>query len=153
MRSFLVCCAAGAIVMAGMSGMTPLQARQQDRPVIALTCPADLPAADRLCQAMIQALAETSPGHIIRRLDRGEPAPRRPGDMRVTLRLGTVSDHGLSGALEWQPGDAETPQAGPEVHMDVMDATLSPSMYASFAESLIKASTGLVAALGRDESP
>lgn len=126
----------------------PAAARAPERPVVLLSCPDPAPGGGPLCQALIQALAETagSAGPVIRPVARGAETPQRPGDTGVALHLAAAGEHRLAGHLDWRQGAAPR-RRGPEVRLDVMDGTISPELRAGFARDLIRATPGLTDAL------
>lgn len=79
-----------------MTSCFSVTASQRAYPVVALTCDADL----RLCQALVQALAEKAPSYLYR--INPNPRPSEAFDLRLVL--------GASGAarLVW-PGGAGEP--------------------------------------------
>lgn len=122
------------------------QARQFDRNVILLSCPSDIAEPKRLCQAVVQALAEEIPSSVIRNAAHGDDVPSRPRDAAVALVVSDVTMQGMTGRLDWQVGQGPR-QNGPEMRLGVMDTTLSPKIYDRFTRSLIDASAGMLNAL------
>ncbi|RJE82652.1 hypothetical protein [Paracoccus onubensis] len=143
-RVGLIC----ACVIVAVSAFVPpmSQARQLDRKVILLSCPSDIAEPKRLCQAMVQALAEAIPSSIIRNVAPGDEIPSRPGDVGVALVMSDVTAQGMTGRLDWQIGQGPR-QLGPERWLDVMDATGSPKIYDRFARSIVDASEGMLKAI------
>jgi len=109
---------------------------QMARPVLALACPA--PADETLCRVLLQALAEAAPGRVPRPV--AEPAPGRPGDLAVWLRLDERGPHHLVARLEWRGAGEGTVQSGPPLRLDVQDAELSAAMYPRFMADLVRVS-------------
>jgi len=110
---------------------------QIERPVILVECPALVQDADMLCRALIQAMSESAPGHVIRRVPRIETRPSRPDDLAVALHVHSISAVGIEGQLTWQTAQ-EGPQSGPRMAMTMMDAPPTPAMMAQFVAALLR---------------
>lgn len=122
------------------------QAREADRKIILLSCPSDIAEPKRLCQAVSEALVDAIPSSIIRNVARGDETPSGTFDTGMALVTSNVTTQGMTGRLDWQIGQGPR-QNGPEIRLGVMDAPLSPKMYARFARSLVKASDGMLNAI------
>ena len=150
----VVLCATLCMIPAGEAG-----ARSPDHAVIRLSCAT---APEALCQAVIQALAETAAratGNaaggatgstpVIRRVPPGQERPARAGDLGLALVLAPDdSQTALSGHLDWQSAEGAR-NSGPELRVDVMDATVTPQTYASFADALLRVTPEIARALAR----
>lgn len=114
--------------------------QQKIRPVIGLSCPADM--SDRgqaLCDALHKALQQAAPGAVLRRADL-QASALPPGSLTLRLLPGTEDRHALSARLQWQtPEDADW-TTGPEIRMEAQDAPLSTAMMSRLAAGLIRAS-------------
>lgn len=128
---------AGGLIMASSVVAGP---QQEMRPVIGLSCPADL--SDRgqaLCDALHKTLQQAAPGAVLRRADL-QVTDLPPGSLRLRLLPGREDRHALSARLQWHtPGDADW-TTGPEIRMEAQDAPLSAAMMSRLAAGLIRAS-------------
>lgn len=111
-------------------------ARQKDRPVIALSCPEQVPSSEVLCREMIQALARAMPDATIRPLQADDIFVPRVGDLALKLLVDDLSDSGMEGHLEWKTSTVW--ENGPTVRLSVMDRALSPRFFRQFADALIR---------------
>lgn len=117
--------------------------------MILLSCPAE---PEALCQALIQALAETAVTNggtspVIRRLGPGADAAPRAGSLAVSLVIDSQGPHHLAAHLEWQKAQGAR-QEGPPLRIDVSDAMLSTQSHASFAQALLGATPALNGLIG-----
>lgn len=125
----------GVMLMTGMSQGASAMSGQQSRPVVTVFCPADMPDADALCQAMIRSLGQVVPERVVRR---GDVPKLQSDDLAVVLHVDDRRDAHLSGYLEWQDGSGAR-GTGPVVQLDVMDSGLRPAMFNQFTDGLLKA--------------
>jgi len=125
----------GILAVTIASGPSKAMSQQRARPVVTLHCAVTAPQVESLCQALVQRLAAEVPGAVIRRV--ATPVDDTP--MLVALDAAVVSARQMSGRLSWKRGTTAR-QQGPEVRFDVMDATLSATVYDGFAQGLIRAS-------------
>lgn len=132
---------------AGLGAMTTdAVARVPEQPIVVVDCRLGESGDDALCRAMMDAIAAlAAPTAVLRHAD--APGPLRDADLGVTFVLDHRDDMGLAGHLEWQVGSDGTRHSGPVVRLDVMDTTVSPSLYPGFARSLLQVDPGLSATL------
>ncbi|MEL7252638.1 MAG: hypothetical protein AAFZ04_08995 [Pseudomonadota bacterium] len=78
-----------------MTSQTNASNTQKPRPVVALTCDADI----WLCRAVVQALSEKAPGSVVR--INPDPIP----DAAFKLRVDATSE---AGHLAWDTGTGDT---------------------------------------------
>ncbi|MEM6586865.1 MAG: hypothetical protein AAF641_00315 [Pseudomonadota bacterium] len=117
----------GATLGMLMSVGSVASAKQLPRPVVAITCDANL----HLCRALVQVLAQKAPGRIFR--INPEPVP----DVAFEIRLNTTED---AGYLSWPDG------SGDRVSRDGQDDV-------DFATRMIEnASPGLESALNQHKN-
>lgn len=139
-----------ALCLAGLgfisvSAMTPdAYARSPERPLVVFVCQDEAGPDQALCTVIAEQLSgQTAPGTILRRVEPGAEPVLRTGDIRITFILEDRNPTRLVGHLEWQVGPDEAPETGPHVRLDVMDSVLSPSLYRSYAQSLLQVSPAL----------
>jgi len=134
-----------------------MAAEPKQETTLRLQCPAEAPEPEALCAALATALQDTLDGSIRIRTSqipasaqlRALPVPEQPdGAGTIRLVLTSTGADRLHGHLEWQSGTAP-PRQGPEVALDVMDATLSATMYPDFARGLIQITPELAATWAR----
>lgn len=124
-----------ALGLCAMTTQTP--ALSPEQPVVRVECRIGTAGDDDLCRAVINAisdLATRSP--VLQHND--PPEPLRPADVGITFVLDHRDAMGLAGHLEWQVGSDGPRHTGSVVRLDVMDATISPNLYQSFARSLLE---------------
>lgn len=111
--------------------------------VIMVSCPQDVPDPAALCDALIDAITETTPNTDIRQSDAASDAALKNGDIALTLRLSHISETGIGGHLEWRTAKNSELNVGPTVDFNVMDKTMSAIFYPKFAQGLLKSSPDL----------
>ena len=124
-------CALGAALVFGglMRGVPDAQARQVERPVLFVECPA---STGSLCQALVRAVAPYAPSAVIR-LD---AAPAGVQALRIAFHPETVNG-AFAGHLSWHvPGGAV--RTGPTHQQVGGNVTKSSQSAKQFAEALVK---------------
>lgn len=122
-------------------------AEPESRAALLLQCPAGAPDPKALCTALTTALQDALGGAAAAPRIQPSQIPasaQTAGSGSIRLVLTGVSADQLRGHLEWQSDSAPLRQ-GPEVALDVVDATLSATMYSGFARGLIQATPELIA--------
>lgn len=106
--------------------------------VMLLQCTGEAAQTVALCNSVQDALRDAAPKYAVQSVSNDLRTDLSVDDIVVRLVIEQITDHKLDGHLEWKTGPDAKVETGPTVKMDVMDAILSPSMYAGFANGLIK---------------
>ncbi|WP_139216196.1 hypothetical protein [Shimia haliotis] len=118
---------------------------RQTQHKISVSCPQDVPAPQKLCDALIDAISKDSPSTKVRRDPTGSDVALKPNDLAVTLHLTHLTESGIGGRLEWRTSESSEPSVGPTVDFDVMDTTMSEKFYPKFVQGLLKSTPELFA--------
>lgn len=131
-------------------GTATTQARMAHPPVVSLACAS---APPELCRAMISAIGKVSGGRFdVRLVDTVTDSVDRPADLGMALTVDGRGEHWIAAHIDWKSGADGAWQQGPSVELGVMDANLTQRMYDRYAENLLRADTGIITVLSRDES-
>ena len=120
---------------------------QQSPSVIALQCPKDVKQHEELCQSVAGMLKGRSPTSVVRTVQDDEELALQAGDMHVVLRVDEMTESSISAHLEWQVGDSDIVQIGPQIEFTVIDTTLRPALFDQFAKGLAAATPELLETL------
>lgn len=98
----------------------PAFSKQVPRDVIRLACPSQAPDVApahlrRLCQEMIQRLAEAGNGRIVRPVPADEIEPLRDSEVAVIVDLQSAGDGSHILRLMWRSGPGDSFSEGPAI--------------------------------------